>query len=50
MDAIQDKEVRRQLERETDRLSGHDEIFFLKLGVKFSSCLTSQAVRQCREL
>lgn len=45
-----DKEVRRQLERETDRLSGHDEFFSPKLGVKFRSCLTAQAVRQRREL
>lgn len=45
-----DKEVGRQLERETDRLRGYDEFFSLKLGVKFSSCLTAQAVRQCREL
>ena len=47
-DDIQDKEVGRQLERETDR--GCDEFFALKLSIIFSSSLTAQAVRQRKEL
>lgn len=49
-DDIPDKEVGRQLERETDRLRGCDEFFALKLSIIFSSSRTAQAVRQRKEL
>lgn len=45
-----DKDIRKQLDRETDRLRGCDEFFSLKLSIKFSSSLAAKTVRQRKDL